>query len=40
MVRYEWRPGDMTVAEGQSTRVPMPGGHIEVAEIAGDSLSR
>src|ERR1700757_164522 len=40
MVRYEWRRGDMTVAEGQSTRGPMPGGHIEVAEIAGDSASR
>jgi pimeloyl-ACP methyl ester carboxylesterase len=40
MVRSEWRPGDMTVAEGQSTRVPMPGGHIEVAEIAGDSARR
>src|ERR1700740_1486198 len=40
MARYGWRPGDMTVAEGQSTRGPMPGGHIEVAEIAGDSASR
>src|ERR1700752_777662 len=40
MARYEWRPGDMTVAKGQSTRVPTPGGHIEVAEIAGDSARR